>query len=69
MAVNAYEELARERKARKLAVLLATHGIDAEMVRAMSDYAWEVAAAAADVNMPSAESRELVASMLEAAHA
>lgn len=62
--VNPYAETARAMKAANLAVCLAKAGIPASDVDLMGDEHWAMAAQAANVRMPSAETRRLVLDLM-----
>jgi len=62
--VNHYAETARAMKAANLAVCLAKAGIPASDVALMRDEHWAMAAQAADVRMPSTETRRLVLDLM-----
>ncbi|MFN7939090.1 MAG: hypothetical protein U0R19_37550 [Bryobacteraceae bacterium] len=58
--VNLYAEAARAMKAANLAFCLGKAGIPASDVALMDDAHWAMAAQAADVRIPSGETRRLV---------
>lgn len=63
---NPHEQAARYRKVFKLTEVLRKHDITAEQVAGMDERQWGLAAKAAGVNLPSAETRGLVVAHMRA---
>jgi len=64
MPANPHKALAQTAKANKLRDVLVANRRTAQQASEMSEYGWECAAKLAGVNPPSAETRELVITML-----
>lgn len=64
MRRNPWKEAAQLRKASSLAVCFAQAGVSLQDVERMNDEEWAMAAKAASVSLPSAETRGMVVSFL-----
>lgn len=62
---NRHEEQARVRKATAIATVLDQAGVDSTHAAELAELHWQLAAAAAEVNLPSERSRAIVITILQ----